>query len=49
MPSLPGGIPGFEIALHTNTFCTPCWLVMPFNLYILRLVRGIRVLFSMQL
>ncbi len=44
MPSLPGGIPGFGITLHINTLCTPCWLVMPFNLYMLGLVRGMKVL-----
>ena len=44
MPSLPGGIPGFGITLHINTVRTPCWLVMPFILYMLRLVRGMRVL-----
>ena len=49
MPAFPGGIPGFEITLHINTVCIPCWLAMPCNLYILKLVKGIRVLFSMQL
>ena len=38
MPLLPGGIPGFEITLHINTVCIRCWLVRPFNLYILRLL-----------
>ena len=44
MPLLPGGIPGFGITLHINTVRTPCWWVMPFILYMLRLVRGMKVL-----
>ena len=44
MPSLPGGIPGFGITLHINAVRTPCWLVMPFILYMLRLVSGMKVL-----
>ncbi len=44
MPSLPGGIPGLVITLHINTVCTRCWLVMPFNLCILRFVAGMRAL-----
>jgi hypothetical protein len=39
MPLLPSGTPGFKFAVHTNAFCTLFWLVMPFNLYILSLVR----------
>ena len=43
MPSSPRGIPGFEITLHIYTVCTLCWLVMPFKLYIIKTVGGMRV------
>ena len=43
MPSLPGGIPGCEITLHINTVYSML-VGNAINLYILRLVGGMRVL-----